>query len=191
MQKHLLKWYLRLVFGHAEMTDPMTTGDDRVLIVSLSMKRAMDACSLHPFAKACEEVRFCRKCMAVLPISSFRNEPKVRFLCTKHLRDERKKYVVGTPILRAFNALRCRARQDVFTFGFTKMQITRSQMIALLSDEHVANFSQYSLIPLRPDKPLSSDNAIIVSVEKRRYVVGVWRKTRDPDEYVKNLKLIL
>ena len=79
----------------------------------------------------------------------------------------------------------------MLTFGLSRMAITRTQVLAMLSDEQVAQFSQCSLMPLRPDKPLASDNAVIVSTDERRFVMNTWRKQKDADAYERNIKAVL
>jgi hypothetical protein len=71
------------------------------------------------------------------------------------------------------------------------MDISRTTVLAMISDKHVAQFSQYCLIPLRPDKPLASDNAVIVSTDERRFVMNTWRKQKDADTYERNIKAVL
>jgi len=46
-------------------------------------------------------------------------------------------------------------------------------------------------MPLRPDKPLASDNAVIVSTDERRFVMNTWRKQKDADAYERNIKAVL
>jgi len=71
------------------------------------------------------------------------------------------------------------------------MNISRTKVLTMISDEQVAQFSQYCLIPLRPDKPLAEDNAVIVSTDKRRFVINTWRKQKDADAYERNLKNVI
>lgn len=71
------------------------------------------------------------------------------------------------------------------------MIINHVQVMAKLTPDQMANFSNYCLIPKRPDHPLSVDNSIIVASEQRKYVIGNWKRSRDPEKYVQDLQFIL
>ena len=135
-------------------------------------------------------MRFCKACNKLLPLNQFRAD-KRKYTCISHLRAAKRHQVLGTHKKRAFNSLRCRARQDMLTFGHKYMMISRKQVTEMLSDEHMAHFPQYGLIPIRPDKPLTFDNAVIASTFQRSYVLGKWKKTHDPIQYEQDLRFLL
>jgi hypothetical protein len=175
------------------MTGPMAVSSFAVSVTS-SLKPSVitsDSLYVESNGKMVEKLRYCQACNDLLPIGLFSQNIKRKYTCINHIRAERRKGCYGTPARRAFNALRCRARQDMITFGLSHMAITRTQVLAMLSDEQVAQFSQCSLMPLRPDKPLASDNAVIVSTDERRFVMNTWRKQKDADAYERNIKAVL
>jgi hypothetical protein len=76
-------------------------------------------------------------------------------------------------------------------FNHDRMFLPKTLVTAILSKEQVANFSNYCIIPKRPDKPLSEDNCIVVTSIQRIYVVAKWKSSRDPDQYENDLRHIL
>jgi hypothetical protein len=46
---------------------------------------------------------------------------------------------------------------------------------ALLTPEHMSNFSKYCIVPRTPDAVLSPDNAIVVTTAQRRFAVESWK----------------
>ena len=175
------------------MTGPMAVSSFAVSVTS-SLKPSVitsDSLYVESNGKMVEKLRYCQACNDLLPIDQFKPNSKRRFTCIPHLRAEDRRRVCGTPERRAYNSLRCRARDDMLTFGHKRMDISRTTVLAMISDKHVAQFSQYCLIPLRPDKPLTSDNAVIVSTDERRFVMNTWRKQKDADAYERNIKAVL
>ena len=136
-------------------------------------------------------LRLCRQCNMLLPLDQFRPKRGNKYLCISHLRATRRRHILGTHEKRAFNSLRCKARQDMLMFGHDHMVISRKQFNAMLTEEQMQNFSTHCMIPRRPDRPLTSENAIIVTTFQRKYVVGRWKITRDPDQYERDLAYIL
>jgi hypothetical protein len=175
------------------MPEPMSAHSFAVSVTS-SLKPSVvtsDSLYVESNGKMVETLQYCQACNELLPIDQFKTSSKRRFTCIPHLRAEDRRRVCGTPERRAYNSLRCRARDDMLTFGHTRMNISRTKVLTMISDEQVAQFSQYCLIPLRPDKPLAEDNAVIVSTDKRRFVINTWRKQKDADAYERNLKNVI
>jgi hypothetical protein len=135
-------------------------------------------------------LRFCIACNKLVPLDQFRTD-KRKYTCIPHLRAARKKEVLGSHEKRAFNSLRCRARQDMLLFGHDHMIMGYKQAMALLTPEQLADFSNFCLIPKRPDQPLAKDNSIIVTSVQRMYIVGNWKRSRDPEQYARDLQYIL
>lgn len=135
-------------------------------------------------------LRLCKQCNMLLPLAQFRQKSR-EYLCLTHFRATRRRHILGTHEKRAFNSLRCKARQDMIMFGHDHMVISRKQFTAMLTEEQMANFSLYCMIPRRPDKPLTRDNSIIVTSFQRKYIVSKWRIARDPDQYERDLEYIL
>jgi hypothetical protein len=135
-------------------------------------------------------LRFCIACNKLVPLDQFRTD-KRKYTCIPHYRAAGRKAVLGSHEKRAFNSLRCRARQDMLLLGHKRLIINHIQVTAMLTSDQMANFSNYCLIPKRPDHPLSVDNSIIVASEQRKYVIGNWKRSRDTEKYVQDLHFIL
>ena len=135
-------------------------------------------------------LRLCKGCNMLLPLDQFRPK-RGKYMCLAHLRAARRRHILGTNEKRAFNSLRCKARQDMIMFGHDRMAISRQQFNSMLSEEQMRHFSLYCMIPLRPDKPLTHDNVVIVTSFQRKYIVAKWRIAHDPDQYERDLEYIL
>ena len=136
-------------------------------------------------------VRYCSKCDKFLPLAQFRDNGKRIYMCIPHLREKSRIECMGTLPKRAFNNLRCKARPDMLEFGHTKMNIGRTAVLDMLTEEQITNNNEYCLMPRRPDMPLSISNSIILSSPQRMYLIGRWRKSRDAHQYMRDLRHIL
>ena len=135
-------------------------------------------------------VRFCTTCDKAVPLSEF-STFKRRYMCIKHYREIMRHYTTGDHNKRAFNSLRCRAYQDMTVFGQKRMFMSRKQILAKLTDEQQADYSNHALIPKNPDQPLVESNSIVVTSAQRAYVVSNWKKSRDPEQYLQDLISVL
>lgn len=135
-------------------------------------------------------MRLCKTCNKLLPLDSFKSAKRT-YMCIMHTRALRRKFILGTQEKRAFNSLRCRARQDMLTFGHKSIAIPRKQVTAMLTEEQLRSYPDYCIIPRRPDVPLTPENAIVVTSCQRRYVVAKWKTTRNADQYEADLAFIL
>lgn len=135
-------------------------------------------------------LRLCKKCNKLLPLDHF-NPDKRRFMCKMHLRALRLRMVLGTQEKRAFNSLRCRARQDQILLGHSKIKISRMQVRDLMTKEQIADFQKFCIIPRRPEEILSEDNVIVVTYFQRQYIMGKWKLDKDIEQYKRDLDYIL
>ena len=135
-------------------------------------------------------LRLCKACNMLLPLDQFRPR-RGKYLCLAHLRAASRRHILGTHEKRAFNSLRCKARQDMIMFGHDHMVISRKQFNTKLTEEQMQQFSLYCMIPRRLDKPLTYENSVIVTSFQRKYIVSKWKILRDPDQYERDLEYIL
>jgi len=136
-------------------------------------------------------VRMCTSCDALLPLSEF-GQGKRLYMCTRHFKVVRHRYMLGSLPKVAFNSLRCRAYQDTKRlFNQPHMSITKKYILSLLSEEQLQNFTKYCLIPLYPEDILSPCNSILVTTKQRHYVAAGWKETHDTARYKKDLSHIL
>jgi hypothetical protein len=132
--------------------------------------------------------RFCRECNKMMPIEKFApHRPGKQ--CIDHFREMRRRVVLGTPLKRMFNSLRCRCYQDMRLFNQKTMAITLERVRELLTPQQMESYSNYCIIPNDPSLPLSHDNSTAVTSYQRRYIVGCWKK--DPAAYGGALQLML
>lgn len=135
-------------------------------------------------------LRLCKKCDKLLPLDQF-NPKKRKFTCKMHMRAIHHRTVLGTHEKRAFNSLRCRARQDQLLLKQPRIHISRKQVKALLTDQQMEDFSHFCLIPKDPTKILSAENVLVVSSLQRKYIMGRWRLKQDVEQYRVDLEFIL
>ena len=146
--------------------------------------------SVPPLTDQNAGLRLCTKCKEMLPLDRF--HPNVRRpMCIVHQRAYKLKMVLGTHNKRAFNSLRCRARQDMLMFGHRNVAIPRKLVTSLLTEDQMENFSIHCLIPKNPEQILSKDNIVVVTKFQRAYIIGHWRATRDTQQYIRDLEFIL
>ena len=134
--------------------------------------------------------RFCKKCDRMLPLDLFRKGSN-RYLCHAHLKEEHKVQVLGTLDKRAFNSLRCRCRKDTSLFNQNRLKLSRKEVVALLTRDQLARYSQWCIVPRNPQKPLTPDNAAVISSYQRRYLICNWKFKRDPELYQRDLSQLL
>ena len=134
--------------------------------------------------------RLCLRCDQLLPLDKF-SQKKREFTCIIHQRARKLKIATATQEKRAFNSLRSRARFDMVMFGHKKMVLPRKELMKMLTERQIENFSEYCVIPRRPSEILTIENAVVVGTHQRRYVVGRWRRTRDFGQYERDLELLL
>jgi hypothetical protein len=140
-----------------------------------------------------EEVgmRFCITCDKMRPLAEFATD-KRRFKCVTHYRESRRNTVLGTPERRATNSFRSRARQDMVMFGHTSVKVGVKHIRAVLTQEQMAGFSKYCIIPMSPDMPLSEDNMVVVTTAQRRFAVSMWKAaSKSAEAYRTSLAHIL
>ncbi len=135
-------------------------------------------------------LRFCIVCNKLVPLDQFRTD-KRKYTCIPHLREARRDAILGSHEKRAFNSLRCRARQDMILFGHDHMIMGYKKVMAMITKEQLADFSNHCLIPKRPDLQLTQDNSTIVTSVQRMYVVGSWKRSRDPDQCARDLQYMI
>ncbi len=135
-------------------------------------------------------MRMCIKCEKLLPLDQFRTSRR-NYLCISHSREACLHYAMGTHEKRAYNSIRCRAHTDMIMFNQEKMFLPRTLVVAMLTKEQMDNYKGHCIIPKRPDKPISKDNAVAVTSVQRRSVVNAWKTSRDADQYESDLNQIL
>jgi hypothetical protein len=136
-------------------------------------------------------VRMCTTCAKLLPLSDF-PEGKRMYTCTKHFKEMKHVYALGTVHKRANHSLRSRAYMDMKRlFGQDRiMNLSSKQILAMLTADQLDSYSKFSLIPKNPEKPLSIENCQLVTTMQRAYVMTNWKQSRDATKYASALQSI-
>ncbi len=142
--------------------------------------------------------RYCTICQNMMPLGDFPRAKKCNprhFRCKIHLapRGRPVKYKDPEARLRQNAALsmKARARDDRIIFGHSIVDLTMEETQELLTEEHVNNFADYAIIPLRPTEILSKQNVAVVSFDHRKYLTAMWRVNRDPVAYQRDMATLL
>ena len=135
-------------------------------------------------------LRLCLHCNKLLTLDKFKPHRR-DYICIDHQRAKGRHQVLGTAEKRAFNSFRCRARFDMLMFGHKKMQLSRQDLLKIITPQQLENFSQYCVIPRKPDEVLTVDNAVIVGSYQRRYIIGRWKHEHDANQYEQDLAFVL
>ena len=133
---------------------------------------------------------YCKRCNEFLPSDKFYLK-RQEYLCHKHLKERNRLSKLGTHRQRALNSLRNKAYQDLNVFGFKENHIHYKEIMQLLTPEQERSFTYWCIVPKRPDKAMTLDNAILIPSSQRRYLITQWKLTRDPDEYERILNTLM
>ena len=107
-----------------------------------------------------------------------------KYMCIAHARENLREAVLGTQEKRAFNSLRCRARQDMLMFGQDHMVMGVRQVLSMLTPEQVANYKTVCLVPVDPALPLTKTNVAIIPNAKARCTIRKWWNNRLMDKWI-------
>lgn len=132
---------------------------------------------------------YCKKCDEFLPLNLFKLKG-VR-LCHSCLKDQYRFTKQRTQEIRALNTYRTKAYTDMLTFGMKRINIKGADILSILTKAQIANFTNWSMMPRRPDQEITRDNVVMIRSSQRRYLVAAWKLSRDADEYEKNLQNLL
>ena len=144
------------------------------------------------------EKRFCTGCRTMLPLENFPSPDSysVRdFVCKIHPTNKGRPVKYKDPeaqrMREAALSLKNRAREDKAIFGHAIVDLTLEETQAMLTEEHIKNPLDYSIVPLRPTEILSKRNAIVITYAQRKYVTGLWRAEPDAEAYQRDLAALL
>ena len=131
--------------------------------------------------------RFCKRCNAMVSLEKF-SQKDTRFLCETHRREAQRVSEFGTVERRALSTLCAKSQGDRKIFGQAKMILRKKDMTQLLKPEQIQNYSEWAVIPKDPTKETSTDNAEVVTVYQRRFLVRNWKKNKNPEQYMDLLR---
>ncbi len=141
--------------------------------------------------KASSVMRYCRKCDQMLPAAQFPKDRRARFICHTHFREQLRWIIAGTPQKRAVSAIRLRAWRDLPLFKQKSMELCQKGILSLLSEEQIAKYNDFCIVPKHPDKQMDIDNAVVITKAQRVCVVNAWKNAFSPSEYERMLELVL
>ena len=146
------------------------------------------------------KARYCTGCRAMVPTENFQHHPEKftirHFVCKLHRRvspGRPVKYDTAEAQLRhkAALSIRARAREDRLVFGHALIDLSLEETQALLTQPQVDKYLDYALVPARPTELLSTTNAVVVSFAQRKYLIGLWKASKDPEEYERDMAILL
>ena len=135
---------------------------------------------------------FCAQCHAfTLDRWTVNGRYKQRRFCDAHRAERMRGYVSGTPEKRAANYMRSMASKDRRKFGQHHTQMSRQDILSLLSPAQLENYAEWNMVPTDPTRILTIDNATIVKKPTRSFLLCEWRRNKDPVEYMKKLSALV
>ena len=72
---------------------------------------------------------------------------------------------------------------DKRDFNQKKLLLSQSDIFKICEKRNIAVMPELYIVPLQPNQPLSSQNALIVDKEKRKFLLALWRLTKDETTY--------
>ena len=75
-------------------------------------------------------------------------------------------------------------------FGHTKLLLTQRDVESLCQAQQLAPHSGLYVVPRQPRQPLSRGNALLVDKVQRRYLLALWRMTKDGEEYLHSVQAL-
>jgi hypothetical protein len=75
---------------------------------------------------------------------------------------------------------------DMKDFNQDKLLLSQNDILKLCASKNVPVPAGIYIMPERPDQPLSQQNALIVDKNKRKYLLALWRMTKDPNIYIRD-----
>ena len=73
---------------------------------------------------------------------------------------------------------------DKNVFGQAKLHLAQSHLLDLCKQNNNEPEQGLYVVPRRPGLPLSSTNAVLVSKLQRKYLLALWKLTKDEEAYV-------
>ena len=133
---------------------------------------------------------YCKKCDDFLPLDKFKQRKDTK-LCYTHLKERDRLNKRRNQAIRALNSYRTKAYADMLTFGMKRININGRDILTILSQDQISNFTNWSMVPRRPDQEITQGNVVMITSAQRRYLVATWKLTKNADEYENNLKNLL
>jgi hypothetical protein len=72
---------------------------------------------------------------------------------------------------------------DKKDFNQGRLLLSQKDVLSLFLSKHKTPEAAFFVVPLHPNEPLSHHNAVLVDKIQRRYLLALWRMTKDEDEY--------
>jgi hypothetical protein len=76
-----------------------------------------------------------------------------------------------------------RAYMDKKDFNQGRLLLSQKDVLSLFLSKHKTPEAAFFVVPQHPNEPLSHHNAVLVDKIQRRYLLALWRMTKDEDEY--------
>ena len=152
--------------------------------------KALDnVCQQHDKVPGTGEMRFCRSCKQCLPLNRFPSGQR-RFLCRLCMWDRTGKAAKiryrkrRSHIQRLWSML----YTDRAVFNQSHVGLTQGDIEKLLTmgSYTVSDSAGLAVVPLDPRIPLCIENAVLVTRERRRKLLGILAKC-GPDDYLEEM----
>ena len=79
---------------------------------------------------------------------------------------------------------------DKGDFNQNKLLLSQNDIFNLCASKNTPPAAGMYIVPKRPNQPLSSQNALIVDKNQRKFLLAMWRMTKDENIYIANAEQI-
>lgn len=84
-----------------------------------------------------------------------------------------------------------RSYLDMKELGQKKLCLTQKDILSLFHAKNKEPKAEFYVVPRNPTKQLSLENALLINKTQKRYLLALWRLTRNEEDYVDYIEAIV
>jgi len=84
-----------------------------------------------------------------------------------------------------------RSYLDMKELGQKKLCLTQKDILSLFRAKNKEPKAEFDVVPRNPTKQLSLENALLINKTQKRYLLALWRLTRNEEDYVDYIEAIV
>jgi hypothetical protein len=136
--------------------------------------------------------RWCKGCKEFLPVTEFSATRRI-FECKAHAAASQKARRIQSFASNDIKPALWKMWQTVYAdsrsvFSKEGWSLAQGDIEALCAENNVAPSGILRLVPIRPEKPITKDNVLVVSKASRALLTRVWKISRDRSLYLSALE---
>jgi hypothetical protein len=84
-----------------------------------------------------------------------------------------------------------RSYLDMKELGQKKLCLTQKDILSLFHAKNKEPKAEFYVVPRNPSKQLSLENALLINKTQKRYLLALWRLTRNEEDYMDYIEAIV